>query len=130
MKHIYLLFSVLIFSTKLSAELSPATYKSLQEKAQHILYIQVLSVSTKPNHNHSTIRAKAKILQVFKSSSLKVGKTIFIQYNIRKPNPYLIAPAPIPILKKSKYKAYLNKDNNIYKPAALSHSFTLVKDLD
>jgi hypothetical protein len=110
------------------AEIPPSGYASLQDEAEEALQIEVIKVRGlievgNDAESHFTITAKI-VCTARSASGLAPGETITIEYStvLNRPRGQ-VGPAPIGILKRRVYAAYLNKSGAVYEPAAIGRSF-------
>jgi len=113
------------------AAIDPELLEDEQRTAPEQLLVDVIEVKTTTKGNTTTVRAKAKVVEVRRSNSkLAVGATITISYSSRRPSKEDVdegwtGPAPTPILKKELTGAYLGYANKtgVYRPTAGHLSF-------
>lgn len=121
---------ILLITIFLNAELSPNSYKKLQESAEYILLILPIDINKRVNlkENRVYFTIKAKVKKCFKAKG-KITDTIIIKYNkLYRQNRYILGPAQIQDLKEGLlYIAYLKKIGNFFKPSAYSKSFKIYK---
>jgi hypothetical protein len=88
---------ILLITIFLNAELSPNSYKKLQDSAEYILLILPININKRVNlkENRVYFTIKAKVKKCFKAKS-KITNTIIIKYNkLYRQNRYILGPAQI-----------------------------------
>jgi len=133
---IRLSFASAAIAATISAELPPAVYKELQDRAPEYLVIRVLSVESRQSDEQESVRfdvtAEARIQEVTRSASgLKAGAVIRISYvTKRHKQPAWVGPSPVPMLVEGWVgPAFLakSKERSTYAPAAGGQSFRVMK---
>jgi hypothetical protein len=131
----------LLIATAAFAEVAPEVYEEMQRKAPEVLQLEVVDVDVdrelrKPYgcrffefevSRHVTV--KAKVLSVVRSrSGVRAGSVIEIEYESLRQCSGWSGPRPIPLLvKKERVRAYLEKGEGGFAPAAMGASFVPVE---
>jgi hypothetical protein len=113
------------------AELPPTAYAKMQQRADELLQIEVLSVQglarRGPNEeSHLTLTAKV-VCTARSASGLTAGATITVGYStVLVRTRGWVGPGSIAVLKPGVYTAYLVKSGDSYAPAAGGQSFLAI----
>lgn len=129
MRNILISVVLLLSAGVLAAEISPDSYRLMQESSPEKLIIEVLRVKTPWISLSRTkpVTVGAKIVRVqYSETRLSEGDEITITYEHFKPKAGWVGPRPIPILSEdTQYPAFLQYDAESisYTPAARGYSF-------